>query len=968
MKFAILVLCFFLTAVTNAQTNPDLPNPSMLTKKYLEEISLRKKGQTSFAVKTRHNPRTQQQQQQQSDDERDIQESDVFKLGKKNKKELFLLNNYRGFQVVSFEDGLESPKLVGRFPVFNNWSSEMYYLEKQDQVLILNTEWSYSQNHWQTNYNTSLYLLDVSDSQNPKLVKEMSVPGYLESSRMVGDVLYTITNNGSWDQMKARITSVKISNNAFHSVDNEELTGDKRWVRTMNVLKEGEKYYVISTLSDWSGAGDQVNVHDITSPEGKIEKLLSAKARGQIAERSQTFLHKDHLFIVSNYQENQNSLMRVSVEALPLKKSATVQVSRDNMRLSVGDTNGLHASLQDVRKSGDLLYTFWVPANNIDPFDLFDISEPSKGLKHLGQLQFDGWISKAFPINYKNRKFVLGLGWVIPATSENNRRLPQAKLFEIIQTGNTVKHEVVSSLTLESDEFWASLNDEDKMFEVLEDAPGVYNVLFPVTFTKNWKSGAKIVSVDLNSERLLEGASVIGEQGWLKRVFVNRELRAINTFSDLSLETFSQDDISSGGIAKTVSILELARNIVDFHVLNSSQGVQVINSDKYVEVRVVSLSNVDAEKTDIMGSHSVKGNHRWHKFAGNKLYIITTINKKVKHQEYGYEYEKFDHANLNVLDLVTSQVKVQKIDVTRPAEEQYFYFDLQNISTDKQDIFTVDKDIFKLNGDSLEKLSLDQSCHYFLDSQARNYSLHKVGSEIFAYNSFTVSPVDSGTHAESYSLPFIKKLNLSGAVVDCSPSINVPGRPVLLNNKTLVTGDADQYFSYHRGINYEYAHGDYFPWRRQSGKTYSLRMVSETSARLMDVLNKDITDGVFKKGFVTYSAQETRVDLWSISPKGEFISKPHYLDYRNGKNASLITMRTFNGRDFLFMKNDKKVDLYEMTASDLDKVHVTSTFDQDEEDGSAEYIFAIEGINASKDLSRMFISQGYYGMSELLLK
>src|SRR3712207_8482362 len=53
---------------------------------------------------------------------------------------------------------------------------------------------------------------------------------------------------------------------------------------------------------------------------------------------------------------------------------------------SVGDTNGLHASLQDVRVSADLLYAFWVPANNIDPFDLFDISEP-RSEEHTSELQ-----------------------------------------------------------------------------------------------------------------------------------------------------------------------------------------------------------------------------------------------------------------------------------------------------------------------------------------------------------------------------------------------------------------------------------------------------------------------------------------------------------------------------------------------------------------------------------------------------
>src|SRR5207248_2394162 len=60
--------------------------------------------------------------------------------------------------------------------------------------------------------------------------------------------------------------------------------------------------------------------------------------------------------------------------------------------VTVGDTTGLSARLQDVRYVGNLLYVFWVPHNQIDPFDLFDISAPQNGVKYLSRLQFDGWI------------------------------------------------------------------------------------------------------------------------------------------------------------------------------------------------------------------------------------------------------------------------------------------------------------------------------------------------------------------------------------------------------------------------------------------------------------------------------------------------------------------------------------------------------------------------------------------------
>ena len=47
--------------------------------------------------------------------------------------------------------------------------------------------------------------------------------------------------------MKAQVTSVKLSEKSLTTIDTEELHGKDRYVRTMNVVKEGEKYLVVSS-------------------------------------------------------------------------------------------------------------------------------------------------------------------------------------------------------------------------------------------------------------------------------------------------------------------------------------------------------------------------------------------------------------------------------------------------------------------------------------------------------------------------------------------------------------------------------------------------------------------------------------------------------------------------------------------------------------------------------------------------
>lgn len=963
MKTLIPLLLAVSPALTFANTNPDLPDASVLTREYLAQMSDRTRGQTSFVVKNKIWDQRQQQQQQQQQEQqqqdgqsRDIQESDVYKIGNPSKKELFLLNNYRGFQVVSFEDGLAKPKLISRLPIYNNWGSEMYYLASQEKVLIINTEYNYVSNDWSMNYNTKVYLVDVKESREPQVVNEISLPGYLQESRMVGDVLYTITHNGG-SEKKVKVTSIKLGYGDMETIDEAELHTDNKYVQTMNVVKENNRYYVISTLSNWNSTGDLINVHDITSPNGKIQKLFTANARGRILERSQTFMHKGHLFAVSNYSEN-NQPMRVSVEAFPMNKSTSIVSSKPHMRLSVGDTNGLNANLQDVRVSGDHLYAFWVPANNMDPFELFDISNPQKGIKHLGQLQFDGWISKAFPLMHEGKNYVLGLGWVAPVTNENGRRLPQAKLFQIKEENGIVRHEEVSSLTIESEEIWTSFNNEDKYFEVMNDGPGKFNILFPVTFWKSWKGGAKVVTADLNTHALKEGASVQGQQGWLKRIFTNKDMDALHAFSNERLENFDDSKLSEPGLAKTVSVLELARNILSFHPVSETHGVQIVSQDDSMEVRSVALSNSDAEKTEISGMKSIPGAHAWHKVKNNKLYAVTTFYAPRSQDDY-YWNRKFTHANLNVMDLSTNVLTSTKIDLNI-GQDQYYYLNLRNVSSDNEELFIIGEEFFRLQNDKLVKFAITKDCEYFFKNDEGNLSLQSFGKDILAFNSFklkTDPTEDDKKHA--YYMPFFKVLDFNQDEVSCSRSINVPGKPVMVDGDFVVASeDLDDWYDYEYYGQQEFKHS-FMPRRyRSSSKTVALKL-EEKAARLTDYLKRNIAGSVFNKGFVTYDSEEKLLELWSLDEDGEFISKPMFMDYDNG--ANLVTIKTFNARSFIFMQDKKTMDVLEVTGGKKIKpLSVISEFESSP--------FSVEEITASKDLKTFFLSQGMYGVSELKVK
>ena len=116
---------------------------------------------------------------------REIQESDVFKLGPKGSKLLYLLNNYRGLQVVSFEDGANAPKIKGRVLPSGNSPQIMYDSPADDDQYIV------VENHYQEN-NTSgrVLVYDINDASDPVELKSSSFQGRVVDSRLVGDILY----------------------------------------------------------------------------------------------------------------------------------------------------------------------------------------------------------------------------------------------------------------------------------------------------------------------------------------------------------------------------------------------------------------------------------------------------------------------------------------------------------------------------------------------------------------------------------------------------------------------------------------------------------------------------------------------------------------------------------------------------------------------------------------------------------
>ncbi|MBF0362818.1 MAG: beta-propeller domain-containing protein [Oligoflexia bacterium] len=543
---------------------------------------------------------------------REIQESDVFKVGKENSKLLYLLNNYRGLQVISFENGANNPKILGRTESSGNWSQNMYYHQNSEKIISLeNEDNSYSYKDRTFKHASKLIVSSVLNPNQPQIVQEIKMQGRIVDSRMVGEILYVATrysenissdsnsnnnnnNNSGSTQIvnRGKIYSFSLkAQDKVESVQEYNIKNPLAYGELMNIVEEKYHYYLLVALQNPSNSMSMsMMVIDISSSEGIIKPLLIADLKGTISERSQATIKDNFLVVVSNYRIN-NSIdnttrLRIAVQAFKFAPPLTfIKKDLADKEIDVGSSdNLLNASIQDVRFVKNLIYVFWVPQNFIDPLDVFDISKLEEKISYKGRLTFDGWIQRSFPISYKGEDYIIGLGYTNINTNTNNntsenneqnKRYPQVVLFKILQQNSdvstSIEKKVISSLTFsKASNLWVDFNSADKMIELrFDESSGVGSILFQAyrwgKEDYNIESGGKLIAVDINAlnglngnnknENFKEGGFILASNGWLKRVFHNPEIDKVNTFTNEELGTYDVSlNVGSSLGSKTVDV------------------------------------------------------------------------------------------------------------------------------------------------------------------------------------------------------------------------------------------------------------------------------------------------------------------------------------------------------------------------------------------------------------------------------
>ncbi len=828
---------------------------------------------------------------------RAVQESDIFKVGKEGSKLLYLLNNYRGLQVVSFEKGNDQPELLGRVEATGNWPDSMYFDQANDRLVVLENNYQADESDYYdySDLQSRLVVYDVKDAKAPKIAQVINLQGQLSESRMVGNILYVATSvRPSYYQRQQNengngyVYSFSTATAELAQVNQVALSAPVAYGENMNVVevKKGDtfQYYLIAVLSKegwgWWDRQSLVEVVDISSAEGTIKPLMVVSAKGAVRERSQTSVKNDTLIVASNYFSTADSrIQRVAVETFnfPTAQSeildateaqfrklwiereltkkqhaleaqgvagdalqdaldaARLEISADaenglkgrfvkqdgtngavaitkplsDSVVTVGNTQGLSASLQDVRFHNGLLYVYWVPANNVDPLDLFDVSAPEAGVKHLAHLEFDGWIQRAIPVTYAGKDYVLGLGWIIPSVdNEHQRRYPQAMLFEIKRfDSGAVRANVITQKNLGTSNTWANFNAEDKMIETRfsTEATGVVMYTFSSWDQNTYTQGGKLIGFDLAKAEtdpdnvFAEGGVLSGEDSWLRRVFTNTEIDRVNTFSDQALATYN---VSSGigaaaQIVEATNVLELARNVRGYESLtqgNATKGVQIVSDYSWsydgtatTELRLVATA--DAEKAQTLSIVTLPGSFLSSvKTDAATLLVLTSDTKRVE-VSGSFQYKTTYQVSRVMLDAGTLKMAGQANLENAPNLSD------SRLGYQQQLLKLADGKVLVAIGGQIAQVQLTDGG---LAATALTLNACTVAQDSYAelkllegklYLTYAESVADAAHARLTYNKNFAAPIALVGETLECAPAINIPGTLVMATEGKLITSD-----------------------------------------------------------------------------------------------------------------------------------------------------------------------------------
>ncbi|MBI3071658.1 MAG: beta-propeller domain-containing protein [Deltaproteobacteria bacterium] len=502
---------------------------------------------------------------------RAIEESDIVKAFGNH---LYVLNAYRGLQVIDLTTP-DSPRLVSRVPFYGR-PVEMYVRDGNAYVLVSDYYrwWRRADDTPGVFHGSTLTVVNVQTPAQPFVKNRFEFPGEVEDSRIVGSVLYVVSNEYSWyyrywDNQngtqpvdRTTVVSVNIADPANIVKVDEKNFPSNGYQSHINVTQEG--IFLAQSEYNWQNCSTNrsscyqaaITYLDITDPAGTIRMGASFKTDGWVMDRWSMDRYGDTFRLITTDQWSSG------LQTLRTFKF----VNRDTIQpLGKLEINTGNERLTAARFDRDRGYL--VTAQNYDPLWTVDLADPARPTLK-GQLEMPGFLMHIEPRG--DRLVALGIH------TENNNAGNVARNFAVsLFNVADLAHPTLIKREIFGADGWGWLpgdrDDFQKIFKVLDDM-GLILIPWQVWKRSSYSYESGVQMMDFTADTLTKRGNIRGVGSVLRAMpFASRILTIGN-------EKFQVVDATDRDNPVTKAVIDLARNVHSFDVLDGTYALQFAGS------------------------------------------------------------------------------------------------------------------------------------------------------------------------------------------------------------------------------------------------------------------------------------------------------------------------------------------------------------------------------------------------------
>lgn len=547
---------------------------------------------------------------------RQVEETDLYRL---DGDRLYYLNQYRGLMVFDVSD-VDHPKLLGRSPIYGS-PVEMVVRDGIASVVV--ADW-YGKMEDGTPFHGSIVRgIDARDPASMKITGEALLGGWVRDTRVVGDVLYAVTERYDYETewfgggnlaggaavsvggggAKVSVASVSFAGGQIAAVDSYDVPGygGVFHVTPSSILLASDVVTADQNGARTSTGQSELRYLDISDPGGEIQERGSVLVEGSVqswgadgGRWNLDFADGKMAHVVSRTYDYSGA------------------TSNNGLRITTADftdpsapvvTGSLPEPLPNwdatARFDGTRLYltpTSWgcTVDNNGNasgtvetPLDVYDLSDKAMP-KKLGSSTIDGQVWLMIPNG--DRLFALGNSY----DCVNGYQSPIS--LDYFDVTDPTAPKSLGSADFGKGWAWTPAAGTFKAF-TKNDEEGLVVLPFsgwdPQGYAYN--NGLQLIEF---TDQSIAASGTAKTKGWVERgIFVKNRLVSLSDLA-LTVVDYSQHDQPS-----VVSELTLSRNVINVKPVDHQNVVEVSsdfwdNDTQHSELRVLPLAEAEENVSD----------------------------------------------------------------------------------------------------------------------------------------------------------------------------------------------------------------------------------------------------------------------------------------------------------------------------------------------------------------------------------